>query len=115
MCMYVNLCVCACARVLLAVCAKPSLPSDGDKPLLCLCVMRRMLGESYGIPRLHYKGQQDSFYIMVCKLPCKLLAKGLALPRCSCAVTLPWLLTLPAVWRYNSTLEMPRLRALLSS
>eukprot|EP00983_Pelagomonas_calceolata_P082644 1155981-Pelagomonas_calceolata.AAC.2 len=24
-----------------------------------------MLGESYGIPRLHYKGQQDNFYIMV--------------------------------------------------
>lgn len=34
-------------------------------------VLRRMLGESYGIPRLHYKGQQDNFYIMVRKLPSK--------------------------------------------
>ncbi|KAF5841178.1 serine/threonine protein kinase [Dunaliella salina] len=25
----------------------------------------QMLGESYGIPRLHYKGQQDNFYIMI--------------------------------------------------
>lgn len=28
----------------------------------------RQLGDTYGIPKLHHKGQQDNFYIMVMDL-----------------------------------------------
>ena len=34
--------------------------------LLCaLCPLRSAIGEVYGVPKVHYKGQQDDFYVMV--------------------------------------------------
>jgi serine/threonine protein kinase len=36
--------------------------------MLSPVLVLRQLGECYGIPKLHYKGNQDDFYIMVMDL-----------------------------------------------
>lgn len=39
----------------------------------------RNLGEVYGLPKMHYKGKQGDFYIMVCKaMPALLLKRTLS-------------------------------------
>lgn len=34
--------------------------------LVCLC---RQIGDSYGVPKLHFKGMQEDFYVMVSSWP----------------------------------------------
>lgn len=56
--------VAQCAPQLSPPCFLPTLSAPA------VCSYCRQLGEVYGIPKVHYKGQQDDFYIMVRNYPC---------------------------------------------
>lgn len=34
--------------------------------LFFICLLSSALGGSHGVPRVHFKGRQGDFYIMVC-------------------------------------------------